>query len=114
VKKATGRVPTARTWFGFASTWSCALGANAAGTIEGVKVAKALEGMKLPPEIGLMPDQPFFRAEDHQLIGDLFVGNAQAQGKGGDDDFFNVTQIVKGTDAAPPPTETGCKLTWPS
>jgi len=114
VKKATGRVPTARTWFGFASTWSCALGANSAGTIEGVKVAKALEGMKLPPEIGLMPDQPFFRAEDHQLIGDLFVGNAQAQGKGGADDFFNVTQIVKGTDAAPPPTETGCKLTWPS
>ena len=114
VKKTTGRVPTARTWFGFASTWSCALGANAAGALDGVKVAKALEGMKLPPEIGLMPDQPFFRAEDHQLIGDLFVGNAQAQGKGGDDDFFNVTQIVKGTDAAPPPAETGCKLTWPS
>jgi branched-chain amino acid transport system substrate-binding protein len=113
IKKETGRVPTARTWFGFASTWSCALGANAAGSIEGVKVAKALEGMKLPPEIGLMPDQPFFRAEDHQLIGDLFVGNAQAQGKA-DDDFFNVTQIIKGTDAAPPASETGCKLTWPS
>src|SRR5581483_8118281 len=113
IKKSTGRVPTARTWFGFASTWSCALGAQAANSIEGVKVARALEGMKLPPEIGLMPDQPFFRAEDHQLINNLFVGNAQAQGSA-DDDFFKVTQVVKGTDAAPPASETGCKLTWPS
>jgi branched-chain amino acid transport system substrate-binding protein len=113
VKKATGRVPTSRTWFGFASTWSCALGAQAANSLEGVKVAKALEGMKLPPEVGLMPDQPYFRAEDHQLIGDLFVGNAQAQGSA-DDDFFKVTQVVKGTDAAPAPAETGCKLTWPA
>ncbi|MES1151420.1 MAG: ABC transporter substrate-binding protein, partial [Dongia sp.] len=32
VKKATGRVPTARTWFGFASTWSCALAAQAANS----------------------------------------------------------------------------------
>ena len=113
IKKKTGRVPTARTWFGFVSTWSCALAAQAANSLEGAKVAKALEGMKLPPEIGLMPDQPFFRAGDHQLIGDLFVGNAQAQGKM-DDDFFNVTEIVKGTDAAVSVEETGCKLTWPA
>ncbi len=113
IKKETGRVPTARTWFGFTSTWSCALAAQAAGALDAVKMAKALEGMKLPPEIGLMPDQPFFRAEDHQLIGDLYVGTAQAQGTA-EDDLFKVTQVVKGTDAAPPPAETGCKLTWPA
>jgi len=113
VKKKASRVPTARTWFGFASTWSCALAADKAGSLEGAKMAKALEDMKLPPEVGLMPDQPYFRAGDHQLIGDLFVGNAQGQGKA-EDDFFNVTQIVKGTEAAVSVEETGCKLTWPT
>jgi branched-chain amino acid transport system substrate-binding protein len=113
VKKTTNRVPTARTWFGFASTWSCALAAEKAGSLEGVKMAKALEDMKLPPEVGLMPDQPYFRAGDHQLIGNLFVGSAQAQGKA-EDDFFNVTQVVKGTEAAVSVEETGCKLTWPA
>jgi branched-chain amino acid transport system substrate-binding protein len=113
VKKKSNRVPTARTWFGFASTWSCALAAEKAGSLEGAKMAKALEDMKLPPEVGLMPDQPYFRAGDHQLIGDLFVGNAQGQGKA-EDDFFNVTQIVKGTEAAVSVEETGCKLTWPA
>jgi len=113
VKKVSNRVPTARTWFGFTSTWSCALAAEKAGSLEGVKMAKALEDLKLPPEVGLMPDQPYFRAGDHQLIGDLFVGNAQAQGKA-EDDFFNVTQLIKGTDAAVSVEETGCKLTWPA
>ncbi|HEY4162681.1 MAG TPA: ABC transporter substrate-binding protein [Dongiaceae bacterium] len=113
IKKKTGRVPTARTWFGFASTWACALGANKAGSTEGIKVAKALEDMELPPEIALMPDKAVFRAGDHQLIGDLFVGNAQGQGKM-DDDFFNVTQIIKGTDAAVSVEETGCKMSYPS
>jgi branched-chain amino acid transport system substrate-binding protein len=113
IKKKTGRVPTARTWFGFTSTWACALGANKAGSTEGIKVAKALEDMELPPEIALMPDKAVFRAGDHQLIGDLFVGNAQSQGKM-DDDFFNVTQIIKGTDAAVSVEETGCKMSYPS
>jgi len=113
IKKSTGRVPTARSWFGFVSTWSCALAAEKAGSVEGVKVAKALEDMNLPPEVGLMPDQPYFRAGDHQLIGDLFVGNAQASGTA-EDDFFKVTQIIKGDDAAVSVEETGCKLTWPT
>jgi branched-chain amino acid transport system substrate-binding protein len=114
IKKKTGRVPTARTWFGFTSTWACALAAQAANSTDAIKMAKALEGLKLPPEVGLMPDQPFFRAGDHQLIGDLYVGNAQPQGKGGDDDLFNVTEVVKGTDAAVSVEETGCKVTWPA
>jgi branched-chain amino acid transport system substrate-binding protein len=114
IKKKTNRVPTARTWFGFASTWSCALAAEKAGSLDAVKMAKALEDFKLPPEVGLMPEQPFYRAGDHQMINTLFVGTAQAQGKGGDDDFFNVTTVVKGTEAAPTVEETGCKLTWPT
>jgi branched-chain amino acid transport system substrate-binding protein len=113
IKKKTGKVPTARHWFGYAATWTCALIANQEKSLDALKLAKALEGFKLPPEIGLMPDQPFYRAEDHQLIPTLFVGNAQASGDV-DEDLFKVTQLVKGTDVAPPPAETGCKLVWPT
>jgi branched-chain amino acid transport system substrate-binding protein len=43
----------------------------------------------------------------------LYVGNAQAKGSE-PEDLFNVTQLVKGTDAAASPEEAGCKMTWPS
>jgi len=113
IKKKTGRVPTARTWFGFASTWSCALAANAAKSLDAVKMAKALQGMKLPPEVGLMPQQPYFRAGQNQLIPNLYVGNAQAKGAS-PDDLFHVTNVVKGADIAGTLEETGCKMTWPA
>jgi branched-chain amino acid transport system substrate-binding protein len=113
IKKKTGRVPTARTWFGFASTWTCALAANTAKSLEAVKMAKALQGLKLPPEVALMPDGAYFRAGQNQLIPNLYVGNAQAQGSA-PDDLFKVTQVVKGIDAAGTLEETGCKMTWPT
>jgi branched-chain amino acid transport system substrate-binding protein len=113
IRKKSGKVPTARTWFGFVSTWTCALAANQAKSLDPVKLAKAVEGMKLPPEVGLTPDVPFYRAGDHQLIASLYVGNAQAQGSD-PEDLFHVTEVVKGTNAAAPVEETGCKLTWPS
>jgi branched-chain amino acid transport system substrate-binding protein len=113
IKKKTGRVPTARTWFGFASTWSCALAANTAKSLEAVKMAKALSGLKLPPEVALMPDGAFYRAGQNQLMPNLFVGQAQAQGSA-PDDLFKVTEVVKGADAAGTLEETGCKMTWPA
>jgi branched-chain amino acid transport system substrate-binding protein len=113
IKKITGRVPTARTWFGFASTWTCALAANNAKSLDAVKMAKALQGFKLPPEVGLMPDQPYFRAGQNQLIPNLFVGHAQAQGSA-PDDLFKVTEVIKGADAAGTLEESGCKMTWPA
>ncbi len=112
IRKKTGKVPTARTWQGFASAWSCALAANAAKSLEAVKVAKAMENMRLPPEVGLMPEAPFYRAGDHQLMPTLYVGNARAKGSD-PEDLFQVTSLVKGPDIAAPVEETGCKLTWP-
>ena len=38
------------------------------------------EGFKLPPEIALMPNDPFYRAGDHQLMPTLFVGHAVDKG----------------------------------
>ncbi len=113
IKKKTGRVPTARTWFGFASGWTCALAANGAKSLEAKKMAKFLQDYKLPPEVACMPDAPYFRAGQNQLIPNLFVGHAQAKGSA-PDDLFKVTDVVKGADAAGTLEETGCKMTWPA
>ncbi len=113
IKKKTGKVPTARTWFGFASAWSCALAASTAKSLDAVKMAKALSGMTLPAEVGLMPHLPYYRAGQNQLINTLYVGNAQAKGST-EEDLFNVTDIVKGADAAGTLEEPGCKMSWPT
>jgi branched-chain amino acid transport system substrate-binding protein len=113
IKKKTGRVPTARTWFGYVGTWSCALAANHAKSLDAVKMAKALSGMELPPEIALMPDKTFYREGQNQLIGSLYVGKAQAKGSQ-PDDLFKVTRVVHGKDVAGTVQESGCKMTWPA
>ena len=69
-KKQTGRVPTARTWFGFVSTWTCALAAERAKSLDAVQMAKALQGFELPPEIALGPNKAIYRAGQNQLIGE--------------------------------------------
>ena len=114
IKKKTGRVPTARTWFGFAATWSCALAAANAKSLDAVKMARAFQGFKLPPEIALMPDTAFYREGQNQLIPNLWVGHAQGKGSAGPDDLFKVTEVVKGADVSEPLQETGCKMTLPA
>jgi branched-chain amino acid transport system substrate-binding protein len=112
--KKTGRVPTARVWFGYAAAWTCALAAAQAKSLDAKAMAKALEGFELPPEIALMPNPAAYRAGDHQLIPSLFVGSAQAKGDAGPDDLFNVTKPVKGADVAESAEANGCKMAWPA
>jgi branched-chain amino acid transport system substrate-binding protein len=107
-----GKVPTARHWFGYVAAWTCALVANEQKTLDPVKLAKALENFKLPPEIALMPYDTFYRAGDHQLMPTLYVGNAVEKGPE-PEDLFHVDELVKGVDAALPVDETGCHLKWP-
>jgi branched-chain amino acid transport system substrate-binding protein len=113
IKQRTGRVPTARTWFGLVSIWTCALAAAKAKTLDAAAMAKALQGFELPPEIGLMPNAPFYRAGQNQLIGSLYVGEAQASGDS-PDDLFRVTDVVNGVDVAGTVEESGCRMTWPT
>jgi branched-chain amino acid transport system substrate-binding protein len=113
IRKKTGKVPTARTWFGYAATWSCALAANAAKSLDAVKMAKALSGMTLPAEVGLMPFLPTYRVGQNQSLNTLYVGHAQAGGSD-PEDLFNVTDLVKGKEAAGTLEETGCKMSWPT
>ena len=89
------------------------MAAAGAKSLDPVKMAKALGGMKLPPEVGLMPEAPFYREGDHQLIASLFVGNAQAGGSD-PEDLFNVARVARGVDVAGSVEDGGCKMTWPS
>ncbi len=112
-KKRTGRVPTARNWFGYVSAWTCALAAARANSLEALDMAKALQDFRLPPEIALGPNPAFYRAGQNQLLASLFVGEAQAEGSAADD-LFKVTRVVDGAKAAGPLEESGCKMTWPT
>lgn len=112
-KRTGGKVPTARHWFGYVAAWTCALVANEHKTLDAIKLAKALENFKLPPEVALMPNDPFYRAGDHQLMPSLYIGDAIEKGTD-PEDLFRVDEIVKGTDVAPPVAETGCRLQWPA
>jgi branched-chain amino acid transport system substrate-binding protein len=112
-KKRTGRVPTARTWFGYVSVWTCALAAAKANSLKALDMAKALQDFHLPPEVGLGPNPAFYRAGQNQLLASLFVGEAQAQGSA-PDDLFKVTRVVDGAEVAGPLSESGCSMKWPT
>jgi branched-chain amino acid transport system substrate-binding protein len=107
-----GTYPSARTWFGYAGLHSLALGANKAKSTEAVKVAKALEGLELPPEIKLQPNKVYFRAGDHQLMSSEFPGEILPDGKY--PSMFKVADIVAGDKIALSVKDTGCKLDYPA
>ncbi len=106
-----GSYPSARTWFGYAGLHSLALGVARAKSLEPKKVAKALEGLELPPEIKLQPNKVYFRAPDHQLMSSEFPGEAI---KGSYPNLFKVSQIIAGDNVAKAATQTGCKLDYPA
>lgn len=112
-KRTGGHVPTARTYFGHTAVMTCALAAEQAKSLDAVKMAKAMQGFQLPPEISLMPDGAFYRAGQNQMIGDLYVGHAQSKGTDDPEDLFVVDHVVNGKDVSPTLEETECKMTWP-
>ncbi|MGH7042734.1 MAG: ABC transporter substrate-binding protein [Acetobacteraceae bacterium] len=107
-----GSYPSARTWFGYAGLHALALGVAGAKSLEPVKVAHALEGMTLPPEVALQPHHVYFRKEDHQLMSGEFPGEDLPNGTY--PHLFKVADIVAGDKIALPVTETGCKLDYPA
>lgn len=111
-KRYNGKVPTARSYLGHTSIHALALAAEKAKSLESIKVARALEGLILPPEVALQPNQPFYRAQDHQLIANEFPGEVLRQGKY--PDVFALAAIVPGKKIAKSPAADGCKVTYPS
>lgn len=113
IKKKTGSVPTARTWFGHTAIRACALAANKAKSLEPVKMARALDGFTLPPDVALQPYPATYRANQHLLIGTLWAGHAQAKGST-PDDLFHIDVTIESKTIAPSIEESGCKMTWPT
>ena len=113
MKQRTGRAATARNWFGYVSVYTAALIANQEKTLDSVRLAHALSGFKLPPEIALQPGLPEYRVGDHELMSTVFVGEAHPP-KGDPDNLFTVHESVPGAKAAGSVEDTGCKLQWPA
>jgi branched-chain amino acid transport system substrate-binding protein len=107
-----GLYPSQRSWFGYVSVHALALACEKAGSTDSVKVAKALEGLVLPPEIALQPGAPMFRPEDHQLLLGMFPGSVNQ--KGTYPHLMNIFSYVPGASLALPADQTGCKLTYPA
>ncbi len=111
-KDNSDKYPTARSWFGYAGLRTLALAANEAKSVDAVKVAHQLEGMKLPPDVALGPYDAAIRAGDHQLMTTMFPGEVNA--KGTYPNLFNVARAVPGQELALSVKEDGCKLDYQS
>ncbi len=107
-----GKYPSQRSWFGYVSVHALALAATKAGTTASPAVAKALEGLVLPPEVALQPGAPYFRAEDHQLMLGMFPG--QVNQTGTYPNLMNIFGVVPAAAIALPASATGCTITYPS
>ena len=112
-RKATGKTPSARHWFGYVAVQSVRLAAEKAKSLEGPKLSLAMEDMDLPPDVALQPGRVYYRAGDHQLMSNIFVGDAHPP-TDSPDDVFTVTSVVPGETAAGPVSETGCKMVHPA
>ena len=94
-RAATKKTPSARDWFGYVSMHSVRLAADKAKSLEGPKLAKAMEDMELPPDVALQPGKVRYRAGDHELMPNIFVGEVHPP-KSGPDDVFTVADAGAG------------------
>jgi branched-chain amino acid transport system substrate-binding protein len=113
-KRSDGKVPTARTWFGYVTIHAYALACEKAKTIEAKAAAKALADLEMPPEIKMQPNKVYFRGGDHQLMLSAFIGELLHKADGDPENLFKVNHIVAGDSSAPPVSETGCTMQMPA
>jgi len=106
-------MPSARVWFGYVAVHSFRLAAEHSKGLDALKMARALEGMVLPPEVALQPGKVFYRKGDHQLMANIFVGEVHPP-KGNKYDIFTPHKLVPGQDVAGDAVENGCHMTYPA
>jgi branched-chain amino acid transport system substrate-binding protein len=112
-RAATKKTPSARDWIGYASVYTVKLAAEKAKSLDGPKMAAALEDMELPPDVALQPGPVRFRKGDHELMANIFVGEVHPP-KDGADDVFTTAALVPGEQAAGSVADTGCKMEQPA
>jgi len=110
-RAALKKTPTARHWFGWVAMHSVKLAAEKAKSLKGIDMAHAMEGMELPPEVKLQPGKVFYRAGDHELMPNIFVG--QVHSPQGEDNIFTTEKLVPG-DQVWPVGDTGCHIKYPA
>jgi branched-chain amino acid transport system substrate-binding protein len=92
---------------------SIRLAAERAKSFESPRLALALEDLELPPEVALQPGPVRYRAGDHQLMPNIFVGEVHPP-KGDAADVFAAAALVPGDEAAGTVEDTACKMTRPN
>ena len=112
-RAATKKTPSARDWFGYVGMHSVRLAAEKAKSLEGPKMAKALEDLELPADVALQKGKIRYRAGDHELMANIFIGEAHPP-KSGADDVFTTEVLVPGEEAAGSVADTGCKMVEPA
>ena len=113
IRRRTGKVASARNWFGYVAVHTLAQIANQEKSLAPVALARALQGYVLPAQISLERGRAFFRTGDHQLMSTLLVGEVHPPRSDAFDVFtpqaaVSADQFGQGNDA------TACKLTFPS
>ena len=112
-RKATGKTPSARHWFGMVAVQSVRLAAEKARSLDGPKLSLAMEDMELPPEVALQPGRVFYRAGDHELMPNIFVGDVHPPA-GTTRMRLHRRRLVPGEKAAGTVADTGCKMVHPA
>ena len=110
-RAALNKTPTSRHWFGWVAMHSVKLAAEKAKSLKGIAMAHAMEGMELPPDVKLQPGKVFYRAGDHELMPNIFVG--QVHPAQGEDNIFTTEKLVPG-DQVWPVGDTGCHIKYPA
>ncbi len=105
---------SARNWFGWVAIHSFRIAAEKAKSLEAVKLAKALEGEELPDDVKCQDGRVYYRAGDHELMANIFVGTPHPAEGDNPADLVKVQAMVPGDKAALPVDETGCHMTWPT
>lgn len=104
---------SARHWFTWVAVHSVKQAAEKAKSLKGLAMAKAMEGMVLPPEVALQKKEVFFRAGDHELMPTVFTGTVHPPTKDSPYDVFTPELLVDG-DKVLPVSETGCHMKYPA
>jgi branched-chain amino acid transport system substrate-binding protein len=113
IRRRTGKVASARNWFGYVAIHTLAQIANQEKSLAPVVLARALQGYVLPAQVSLERGRAFFRAGDHQLLSTLLVGEVHPP-RGDPFDVFtpqaelSVDEVGQGSEA------TACKLAFPT
>ncbi len=113
ISPAIGKKPTARHWMAYVSVHAFKLAAEKAKSLDGLKMAQALSDLELPPEVSLMSGKIRYRAGDHQLMSNIFIGQIHPP-EGDPDALYKIEATVTGEEAAGPVEATGCKMVYPT